>query len=167
MSHSFSSASLLQFEATFDRHLNRLFKNVEDRAGDILDIKEFVACYAYDLIGDLAFDKDFNTQHRPSADKLPRISDHILIGCLYGLVPTLLPYSMWIGNRLPLPGFQKLLKSRQQLSTQTAEYVKAAIEKHTDGGRESLLANILEAKDPETGASLTTEEICSEAFAFL
>jgi hypothetical protein len=158
---------LLQFEGTFDRHLNRLYKNVEDRAGRKLNVKEFVACYAYDLIGDLAFDKDFNTQDGPSPDQLPRIADHILIGCLYGLVPTLLPYSMWIGNRLPLAGLQKLLESRRQMSAQTAEYVKAAIHMHKEGDRESLLATMLEAKDPETGASLTTEEMCSEAFAFL
>jgi hypothetical protein len=30
-----------------------------------------------------------------------------------------------------------------------------------------LLANIFEAEDPETGARLTIDEICAEAFAFL
>ncbi|KAL1859975.1 hypothetical protein Plec18170_001923 [Paecilomyces lecythidis] len=167
MAHSFSTATLLKFEDTFDKHLTRLYKNVEQSGGKVFDIKTFASCYAYDVICELAFEKDFNTQAEPSLEKLPPIPDHILLGCLYGLVPSILPYSMQIGDRLPVPGLQKLLNSRRKLATQAAEYVKAAIEKHKEGDRESLLANILEAKDSETGANLTTAEICSEAFAFL
>ncbi|KAH8820178.1 cytochrome P450 [Xylogone sp. PMI_703] len=167
MSHSFSTATLLKFEPTFDKHLDRLYRNVEGSAGQVFDMKAFGSCYAYDIICELAFEKDFNTQDHPSLEKIPRIADHILVGALYGLVPSLLPYSMKIGNRLPLPGLQKLLASRRGLSAQANEYVKAAIEKHKEGERESLLANILEARDPETGARLTIEEICSESFAFL
>lgn len=167
MAHSFSTATLLKFEDTFDKHLGRLFDNIEQSDGKVFDIKVFGSCYAYDVICELAFEKDFNTQAQPSLEKLPPIPDHILVGCLYGLVPSLLPYSMRLGNTLPIPGLQKLLKSRRQLSAQATEYVNAAIEKHNDGDRESLLANILEARDPETGKRLTIEEICSESFAFL
>lgn len=169
MAHSFSMATLLKFEPTFDKHLNRLFANIErsSSSGQVFDIKDFLACYAYDVIGELAFEKDFDTQSHPSKDTLPPIPDHILIGTLYGLVPSLMPYSMRLGNKLPIPGLQKLFESRRRLSEQTAEYVRAAIEKHKEGDRESLLANVLEARNPETGARLTTEEICAEAFAFL
>lgn len=167
MSHSFSMATVLKFEPSFNRHLDQLFSNVEQSTGQVFDLKEFLSCYAYDVIGELAFEKDFNTQDQPSTDKLPGIPDHIWISCLYGMVTSLLPYSMKIGNKLPIAGLQKLLTSRRELSAQTAGYVKAAAEKHKQGERESLLANVLEAKDPDTGVSLTMEEICGEAFAFL
>src|SRR5262249_8737669 len=124
MAHSFSMATLLKFESTFNKHLDRLFKNVEQSAGRVFDIKEFASCYAYDIIGDLAFDKDLHTQDHPSRDKLPPIADHILVGALYGLVPSLMPYSMRLGNKLPIPGLQKLFTSRRQLSAQATEYVK-------------------------------------------
>ncbi|KAF2105145.1 cytochrome P450 [Rhizodiscina lignyota] len=167
MAHSFSTATVLKFESTFNKHLDRLFHNVEQSVGKTFDMKEFASCYAYDVIGELAFDKDLNTQQHPSRDNLPPIPDHILLGSLYGLVPSMMPYSMKIGNRLPIPGLQKLLASRRQLSAQAANWVKTSIEKHSEGDRGSLLASILEARDPDTGARLTAEEICSEAFAFL
>jgi cytochrome P450 len=167
MSQAFSSATLVKFESTFHKHLDRLFRNVESTNGKSFDVKEFVSCYSYDVISELAFDKDRNIQREPSNDKIPPIPDHVLLGNIYGLMPSLMPYSMRIGNKLPIPGFQKLLASRRQVSSQAAEYVKSAIETHREGERETLLANILEARDPETGARLTTEEICGEAFAFL
>lgn len=167
MAHSFSMATLLNFEPTFNKHLDRLFRNVEQSAGEAFDMKDFASCYAYDVIGELAFEKDFNTQDHPSRDKLPPIPDHILVGALYGMVSPLMPWSIKIGNRLPIPGLQKLLASRRRISAQTASYVKDAIANHKEGDRESLLANVLEATDPDTGARLTTDEICSEAFAFL
>jgi cytochrome P450 len=167
MAHSFSTASLLRLEATFDHHLARLVKNVDSQKGQAFDLKEYVSCYAYDLIGELAFDADFKTQENPSTEKLPPIPDHIWVGCMYGLFPTLLPYSMILGNRLPIPGLHQLVASRKQLRSQTSEYVRAAMSKHKDGERESLLALLMEATDPETGAALTFDEISSEAFAFL
>ena len=167
MSHSFSTATLLKFEATFNKHLDRLFRNVAQSGDQVLDLKLLVSCYSYDVISELAFEKDLRTQDRPSNDILPPIPDHILVGALYGSVPSLIPYSMRLSNLLPIPGLQKLIASRRQLSARAAEYVRDAMERHKEGDRESLLANVFEATDPETGARLETEEICSEAFAFL
>jgi benzoate 4-monooxygenase len=167
MAHSFSTATLLQFEGTFNKHLDRLFTNVEHSVGTTFDMKELVACYTYDVICELAFDRDVNTQAAPSKDSLPRIPDHILLGALYGHMSSLLPYSMRLGDKLPIPGLQKLLASRRQLAKQTGEWVRSAMETHNKGDRETLLANIFEAEDPETGARLTIDEICAEAFAFL
>ncbi len=167
ISHSFSTTALLKFESTFDKHLDRLFDNLSQSNGEVFDMKDFISCYAHDVIGELAFDRDLSTQIQPAAAKLPPIPDHILLGSLYGLMPSLMPYSMYIGNKLPIPGLQKLLASRRQLSDQAAEYVKSVIETHKDGSLETLISNVIEAKDPETGARLSTDEICAEAFAFL
>lgn len=167
MSHSFSTATLMRFEAKFNTHLDRLYANVEKTNGNPFDIKELFACYAYDVISDLAFDKDFRTQSDPTTEALPSIADHILIGVMYGMVSWLMPYSIRIGNKLPFPSLQKLIRSRRELSQRAAQYVGAAIESHKGGSKETLLDNLLEAKDPETGASLTPTEISSEAFSFL
>lgn len=161
-------ATLLKFEDRFGKHLHRLFANFEQQAkGQVFDLKRSVACYAYDVISDLAFEKDLNTQSNPAANELPPIPDHILIGTMYGMVSSLLPYSIRIGNKLPIPSLQKLLQSRKLLSQKASEYVNSAIEKHKEGEKETLLDNLLEAKDPSTGAPLTPTEVSSEAFAFL
>ncbi|KAH0526946.1 hypothetical protein TsFJ059_010211 [Trichoderma semiorbis] len=168
MSHSFSMATLLKFEGRFGKHLHRLFSNIEQQPeGQVFDLKESVARYAYDVISDLAFEKDLNTQGNPEANELPPIPDHILIGTMYGMVESLLPYSIRIGNKLPIPSLQKLLQSRKLLSQKASEYVNSAIEDHKAGEKETLLDNLLEAKDPSTGAPLTPAEVSSEAFAFL
>jgi benzoate 4-monooxygenase len=161
-------ATLLKFEGRFGKHLHRLFANIEQQPeGQVFDLKESVARYAYDVISDLAFEKDLNTQSNPEANELPPIPDHILIGTMYGMVASLLPYSIRIGNKLPIPSLQKLLQSRKLLSQKASEYVNDAIEDHKAGEKETLLDNLLEAKDPSTGAPLTPAEVSSEAFAFL
>lgn len=167
MSHSFSTATLLKFENRFDKHLNRLLGNINQTAGSVFDLKEYVARYAYDVISDLAFEKDLNTQSDPTANELPPIPDHILIGTMYGMVPSLLPYSMQLGNRLPIPRLQKLIASRKQLLQRASEYVSTAIENHNTGNQETLLDNLLEARNTATGETLTPGEVTSEAFAFL
>ncbi|KAH8889199.1 cytochrome P450 [Thozetella sp. PMI_491] len=167
MSHSFSQAGILKFEPIFDKHLSRLLQNIEQSVGRIFDIKELVACYAYDVIGELAFDQDFNTQDNPTVKNLPPIPDHILLSSLFGLVPSLLPYSITLSKYLPIPQLQRLLASRKLLYAQTVSYVQHAIETHVDGDRGTLLASILEAKDPDTGSKLTRDEVCSEAFVLL
>lgn len=168
MSHSFSTATLLQYEDRFNKHLHRLFHNIEQQAEkQAFDLKSFVAHYTYDVISDLAFEKDLNTQSNPAAHQLPPIRDHILIGTLYGMASSLLPYSMRIGNKLPIPGLQVLIQSRKNLSQKASEYVGDAIGNHKEGRQETLLGTLLEARDPTTGASLTPAEVSSEAFAFL
>ena len=167
MSHSFSMVTILKFENRFDKHLNRLFDKISQTAGEVFDLKDYVARYAYDVISDLAFEKDVNTQGDPTAHELPPIPDHILIGNLYGMVPSLLPYSMHLGNKLPIPSLQRLIASRKQLSLKASEYVSTAIENHEAGRKETLLDNLLEAKNTTTGESLTPTEVTSESFAFL
>jgi cytochrome P450 len=168
MSHSFSTASLMGFESSFDIHLTRLARKINDQNGRVFNLKDYLACYAFDIIGQLAFDTDLGTLDKePSLEKLSPIPDHIWVACLFGMMPSLLPYSMKIGNRLPIPGLRRLLLSRKALASQTTDYVMEAIKRHKNGAKDTLLSSLLEATDPETGTALTSEEVCSEAFALL
>ncbi|KAK5991528.1 Cytochrome P450 monooxygenase [Cladobotryum mycophilum] len=167
MANSFSTANVLKFEALFNKHINRLYNNVEQTAGKVFDIREYIACYAYDFIGELAFDKDLNTQAQPDREKLPPIAEHTLLACMLGMFPGLLPYSMLLAPYVPIPALQKLIAGRGELARQTASFVIASKNNHVEGVRSTLLDNMLEAKDPETGARLSIEELCSEAFTFL
>lgn len=172
MSHGFSAASLKSMEGIFDRHISELRKQIEEYAvsGEQFDLKELIAYYAYDIIGELAFSRDFGTLRSRDPADLPPINDHIFLGCMYGMLPNLLPYSMRLTKYIPLPYVQKMLKSRLRLRNTTAECVAVEMARSKDpqqNTEKNLLTQLIDAKDPESGAGLTHTDVASEAFGFL
>ncbi len=124
-----------------------------------------MAFYSYDVIGELAFSRKFNTQQHSRSEELPPINDHILLGCTYGMLPGLLPWSMKLSAYIPWPWLQGLLKSRIHLRNLTRECVE---ERMNDKISEpDLLSRLINAKDQDTGARLTLSDVASEAFGFL
>ncbi len=83
-----------------------------------MDLKKLVVNYQYDLMGELAFDDSFGAQLAGS--DVPNLNDHFYLSCLYGMVPSILPWAMKIGNYIPLPWFRHLVKARIQLREQRA-----------------------------------------------
>jgi benzoate 4-monooxygenase len=159
-------------EEIFNRHIAQMREKLDSYAnsGEIFDLKNIVAFYAYDVLGELAFDTQFDSQVKDNVENLPPINDHILLGCLYGSLPFLLPYSMKISGFLPVTGLQKLNRSRQRIRETVASCISTMFQKISeDEGIESntLLTQLIKAEDPETGRKLTTTEISSEAFGFL
>ena len=171
MAHGFSSASLKTMEGIFDRHLQNLRDKIDGycTSGEAFDLKAQIAYYAYDVLGELAFSTQFNSQKQDDPSKLPPINDHIFLACIYGSLPGLLPYSMRMANSLPFPWLRSLLASRKYLRDTTFRCVSEEIarEKPADDKTQNLLTSLISAKDPESGQSLTKEDICTEAFAYI
>ncbi|KEF63430.1 uncharacterized protein A1O9_01408 [Exophiala aquamarina CBS 119918] len=168
LAHGFSVASLKQMEATFDIHITNLVERVRQAAetGLPLDLKSAFAFYGYDVTGQLAFDTEFSTQSRHDPTELPPLNDHFLLGNVYGSVANLLPQikicTSWI------PWVRSLQQSRKKLAQTASDCVRHAIANHKkDGPARTLLTSLIDAKDPETGATLSVSEINSEAFGFL
>lgn len=167
MAHSFSVASLSQMEFIFDRHINALLQRIDKNGDETFDLKALIAYYTYDLMGELIFNADFGSQKAQRPEELPPINNHVFLGCLFGMMPSLLPYSMQYAGRIPWPWLQNLLQSRRQLRDKTSKHVSNELAKDRSGQRHNILARLISAKDPETGEMLSDDEINSEAFAFL
>lgn len=154
-------------EHIFDCHIKKLLDAMDAFGDRPFDLKELIAYYTYDIMGELIFNADFGSQDAQDPAHLPPINNHIWLGCLYGMLPSLLPYSMHLSPWIPLPWLQDKLKSRRALREKTAIYVTAELEKGRAVERHNILNRLLHAKDPDTGEGLTTDQISSEAFAFL
>lgn len=158
-------------ETVFDRHAINLRTKLEKYAdtGKVFDLKTVIGFYAYDVLGELAFSTQFNSQEMDDPAELPPINDHIFLACLYGSLPSLLPYSMRWSRHLPSPWLQGLLHSRLKIRNNVFECVAKEIseQRKNQDRTKNLLSQLIAAKDPETGETLTETDICSEAFAFL
>ncbi|KAK0755827.1 hypothetical protein N5P37_011608 [Trichoderma harzianum] len=172
MAHSFSTASLISMEEIFDRHVMQMRDKLDRyaKSGEKLNLKKIIAFYAYDVLGELAFDTQFESQVKDDESNLPPINDHIFLGCLYGSLPSLLPYSMKLSGFLPIPWLQTLNRSRQSIRNTVARCVSTMFGETLENDEKksnTLLSQLMKAKDPETGKKLTVTEISSEAFGFL
>ncbi|OAL36936.1 hypothetical protein AYO20_03705 [Fonsecaea nubica] len=167
MAHSFSVASLAQMESIFNRHLNNLLNAIAAKGSEPFDLKNIVGFYAYDVMGELAFHTEFGSQDAQDPALLPPINEHIFLGCLFGLLPSLLPYSMKFANYVPLPWLQYLLKSRKSLRDRTSACVAREMAREKMSEKHSILTRLIRATDPETGERLSEMAVSSEAFAFL
>ena len=118
-------------------------------------------------MGSLIFNTEFESQANQDPELLPPINDHLLLGCSYGMLPSLLPYSMKLAAYVPWPWLQGLLKSRKALRDKTSACVDTELAKEKFEARQNILSRLMLAKDPETGVGLTKDAISSEAFGFL
>jgi cytochrome P450 len=159
-------------EDIFNRHIDNIRTKVDKyvQSGEAFDLKEIMSYYGYDVTGELSFSTQYGSQEADDPTRLPPINDHVLLSCMYGSVADLLPVPTLrtITSWVPSAWIQGLLKSRAYLRDNAGRCVKAAIEDHkTDKKAHNLLTQLIEAKDPETGAELDFAEIASEAFGFL
>lgn len=86
---------------------------------------------------------------------------------MFGMLPSLLPYSMQIANYLPIPWLQNLLKSRKELKDRTSACLEREMSRQKRSEKHSIPTRLIRAKDPETGKNLPEVAVASEAFAFL
>lgn len=154
-------------ESIFDRRIDHLVRTMDSFGTAPFDLKELVGYYTYDLMGELIFNAEFGTMESQDPKNLPPINEHIFLGCMYGMLPSLLPYSMQLFPRIPLPWLQRLMAGRKKLRDQTAKHVAVELAKDKTEVRHNILSRLTQARDPETGEELTEAEISSEAFAFL
>lgn len=116
-------------------------------------------------VGELVFHDDFGSQESQDPKNLPPINEHVFLGCLYGTLPSLLPYSMQISSYLPIPWLQELLKSRRALRDKTSACLSREMSRAKTSEKHSILTRLIRAKDPETGEELPEVSVASEAFA--
>jgi cytochrome P450 len=167
MAHSFSATSLSQLEPVFDTHIKNLLDAIDAKGSDPFDLKALFGFYAYDIIGQLAFNSDFGSQRSQDPKELPPINEHVFLGCMYGMMPSLLPWSMRVANYLPIPWLQNLLKGRKALRDKTSACLTREMSAQKTSDTRSILTRLIQAKDPETGEPLPEVAVASEAFAFL
>ena len=167
MAHSFSAKSLKDMEYILDRHIAVLRQRLDRfvTSGELFDLKDAFAFFTYDMIGEVAFSTQFESQKAANPDNLPPIGDHAMLSCMIGTMSSLLPYSKTIVPWLPSTWVRRLINSRAKLRNQTLNCVNAAM--GMEEGNKNLLTDLIRAKDPDTGAGLTKADICSEAFGFL
>lgn len=129
MAHSFSITALRTMEPIFDQNVKSLMSVLSQRAltGDAFDLKDLISRYQYDLMGNLAFDDDFNAVQSAhplshlSANPvpLPPFNNNFYLAHIYGMMPSLLPWTMKLGKYVPLAWMQELIQSREVLKNHT------------------------------------------------
>lgn len=168
MAHAFSLQSIKEMEPHIDAHLLRFRENLDRfvASGEKFDLKELIAFFVLDVLGDLAFRYRFDSQLHRDVSRLPPINDHILLACLLGMVPDFMPFLKALLPWVPVPWLQGLLKARQALKDLTANCVRRRVE-NEKGARKDLITSLISATDPQTGERLTELDIQTEAFAFM
>lgn len=168
MAHAFSLQSIRGMESYIDTHLLQLRKNLDHyvKTEEVFDLKELIAFYVLDVLGELAFSRSFNSQVEQDSEKLPPINDHIYLSCLLGMMPEMMPFLKVVAAWTPLPWFQGLFRARKLLKNLTAECVSHRMREKISN-RKDLLTCLINAVDPETGAILTELDIHTEAFAMM
>lgn len=126
--------------------------------------KEFLSSCMLDGLGEMAFARSFGAQKRTDPPEITAIHDHILLSCAIGQLP-LQAVSKVLISWSPIPRIRNLIKSRNMLKKRCEECVQYRILNEQPG--KDLLGGIINAKDPETGASLSRLEVNTEAFAML
>ncbi|CVL13713.1 related to cytochrome P450 CYP3/CYP5/CYP6/CYP9 subfamilies [Fusarium proliferatum] len=168
MAHAFSMQSIKEMEYFVDSHILKLRRNLDhfcDSNQDV-DLKNMIAFYVFDVLGELAFSRSFNSQDERNLARLPRINDHIYLACLMGMTPDALPWIKKVLPFIPIPWLQRLFNARAQLRNLTAACVRQRIEAGSSD-RKDLLSSLLVAVDPETGFKLTELDINTEAFGMI
>lgn len=139
------------------------------KSGENFDLKECISRYVLDILGEVAFSCSFNAQI-PGAgnyERVPQaINGHVLMGSIIGELPfqvlnkKLLAWS-------PIKWMRRIVENRTLLRDTCASCVQNRINSGSGNERKDLLQSLIKAKDPETGASLTTLDVNTEAFAML
>lgn len=132
--------------------------------GEVFDLKETISLYVLDILGDVAFSRPFGAQQVGEAEQIPAINDHLLLSCVIGELP-LQNLLKTLARWSPVPWMRRLLHSRNNLKRICAESVRYKMAHPTE--RRDLLQSLVEARDQETGAALSEQEVNSEAFAML
>ncbi|KAF5637703.1 benzoate 4-monooxygenase [Fusarium sp. NRRL 52700] len=168
MAHAFSMQSIKEMEYFIDTHIMKLRRNLDHfcDSNQDFDLKDLIAFYVFDVLGELAFSRSFDSQDERILARLPPINDHIYLACLMGMTPDALPWIKKVLPSIPIPWLQRLFNARAQLRNLTAACVRKRIEAGPSD-RKDLLSCLLVAVDPETGSKLTELDINTEAFAMV
>ncbi|KAF4339548.1 cytochrome P450 monooxygenase [Fusarium beomiforme] len=168
MSPVFSLQSIKKMEHSIDKHILKLRNNLDHFANtdEEFDLKKIIAFYIFDVLGELAFSRSFDSQDARDPSRLPPIKDHVYLACLMAMTPDALPWIKRVLPYIPVSWLQRLLRARAQLRDLAAACVRRRIDDKSSD-RKDLLSCLLNAIDPDTGAKLTELDINTEAFGMI
>jgi hypothetical protein len=155
-------------EPTFNTHIAHILTRINTciATNQPLDLKDVFAYYSYDVTSHLSFTAEFDHQLHANPDDLPPLNEHFMFGMLYGCVWNLMPYVRTLTSWLPY--VQRLKAGRIKLAQMARSHVQNALAVHEkDAEAKTLLTNLIEAHDPETGEKLDVDAINTEAFGLL
>lgn len=176
MSHSFSISYVKEMEKYLDENILLLRNKIAKYAdrGETFDLKKLVQFYVIDVLGELAFSQSFGIQVADDEALVPPVIEHSLLAAVTGAWPAMtFTLKKWLPT-IPHKGLQTLFRGRAACASLASRCVKRRIasleedkSKGTDEHRKDILTNLILAKDPETGESLTQTDLETEAFGFM
>lgn len=175
MSHSFSISHVKEMEPYLDLNIRLLKNRVREHCvkGDIFDLKRLLHFYVIDILGELAFSQSFGTQETDDESRVPPVIEHSLLAAATGAWPAMTHFlKRWLPV-VPHKALQALLAGRRACVELASSSVQRRLQnlraretvQHME--RKDLLTNLILAKDPETGESLTQLDLETEAFGFM
>ena len=165
LSHGFSLKSLLESEgliaAKVEEYINTVFRGKE---GQILNIYKHNHELYLDIISQLAFGKSFDCLRGQNTSALHDVEQ-------FGKVippQAFFPWLRYLPSEYIREGFRAVARLETFARTCVDDYVRGMQSPATASEKtKSLLRNIVEVQDTETGTSLSTEEIVENAIIFL
>ncbi|KAJ5596154.1 hypothetical protein N7450_002612 [Penicillium hetheringtonii] len=168
MSHSFSMSYVKEMEQYLDLNIRILRNKISQYAlnEEVFDLKKVLHYYSIDVLGELAFSQSFGIQESNDESRVPPVIEHSLLAAVTGAWPAM---TATLKKWLPLishEGLQTLFKGRQACADLASRCVNIRLNalKSQDG---DILTNLINAKHPDTGESLTQVDLETEAFGFI
>ncbi|KAL4806606.1 cytochrome P450 [Aspergillus unguis] len=173
MSHSFSLSYIKEMEKYMDLNIEILKDRIHERCktGEAFNLKKLLHYYMIDVIGELAFSQSFGVQEADDPSLVPPVIEHSLLAAVTGAWPVMTQaLKKWLPY-VPHEGLQKLFAGRKACADLASKCVQRRLTDLKDGtgveDRKDILTNLIKAKHPETGASLTRTDLETEAFGFI
>ncbi|KAK8221457.1 cytochrome P450 [Phyllosticta capitalensis] len=170
----FSMQSVAQMQPHIDACLTKLMARL-DRAADAretVNLKDWVAFFVIDVLGELAFARSFRMLEQGDAGALPPLKEHLMLAMLSGQLPWLVPYVNKYLGYLPIPYLQHVIRGRGKLRQMAIDCVNARLG-NPDPTRRDLLAKLIEEyqRGVKSGGSedgvLDIADVQTEAFGFI
>lgn len=139
------------------------------------DLKKTLHYYTIDVLGELAFSQSFGIQESDDESRVPPVVEHSLLAAVTGAWPTMtLTLKKWL-PLIPHQGLQALFKGRKtcaDLASRCVNVRLSALRSKDESPndlpeRKDILTNLINAKHPDTGESLTQIDLETEAFGFM
>ncbi|OJJ78810.1 uncharacterized protein ASPGLDRAFT_78014 [Aspergillus glaucus CBS 516.65] len=176
MSHSFSISYVKEMEKYLDMNISILKEKIRKHCqhGEVFDLKKALHYYVIDVLGELAFSQSFEVQETGDESRVPPVVEHSLLAAATGAWPAMTKtLKKWL-PLVPHKGLRKLIEGRQTCADLASASVKRRLSGLRGHGgiengpeRKDILTNLIKAKDPETGESLTQADLETEAFGFI
>ncbi|KAH7410748.1 cytochrome P450 [Cadophora sp. MPI-SDFR-AT-0126] len=169
-SNGFSLQSVAAMEPFMDGCLWQLLHRLDQAAvhEEGIDLKEWIAFFVLDVLGELAFSGSFGILESGDATLMPPIREHVLLATTSGQLPWLIPYINKVVPYLPIPALQRMIRGRAGLRALAVTSVEKRVQ--SKSRRKDLLGRLLQELDQgydSKGNELDIKDIQTEAFGFI